>query len=81
MNFSLIIALSLILGLPQQDPVIESAFIHPEKVQEAKNYCLEKDLNHQIAIFIDMTIHSGKKRFFLYFLSFKKIIFFYFLFA
>ncbi|WP_051568420.1 murein L,D-transpeptidase catalytic domain-containing protein [Crocinitomix catalasitica] len=66
MNFSLFIAITIILALPKNETEVDVYGINPEKVQEAKNYCIEKELNTQKAIFIDMTIHSGKKRLFLY---------------
>lgn len=39
------------------------------KAVESYNYCLEKDLNTDLCILIDMKIHSGKFRFFVW--SFK----------
>ena len=37
-----------------------------EKATEAKSYCEEKGLNTSYCILIDFSIHSGKKRLFLY---------------
>jgi hypothetical protein len=44
--------------------------IAQEKLNEAKAYCAEKGMNTEYAIFLDMGIHSGKKRFFVW--SFKE---------
>lgn len=40
------------------------------KAEEAFNYCQSKNMNEDICILIDMSIHSGRKRFFLW--DFKK---------
>lgn len=37
-----------------------------EKAAEAKKYCLENNMNTDFCILIDMNMHSGKNRFFVY---------------
>ena len=37
-----------------------------EKAKEAKSYCVKNKMNTEYAILIDMSIHSGKTRFFVY---------------
>ncbi|MCB0402644.1 MAG: murein L,D-transpeptidase catalytic domain family protein [Flavobacteriales bacterium] len=37
-----------------------------EKAVEAKAYCEQNNLNTSVCILVDMTIHSGKERFFLW---------------
>ncbi len=45
-----------------------------QKAKEAKLYCQNNDMNTDVCILIDMKIHSGKKRFFLWDLKGDSII-------
>jgi len=44
-----------------------------DKGIEAKTYCKENDFNQSFCILIDMSIHSGKKRFYVYDFKQKKV--------
>ena len=57
--------------IPEIDssPVIDSS-----KIQEAISFCKKQKLDSTLAFFADMSIHSGKKRFFAFDLRKKKIL-------
>jgi hypothetical protein len=44
------------------------------KMKDAKAFCKQKGMNEEMALFIDMSIHSGKKRIFLVDLKTDKIL-------
>ena len=67
------IFLTLVAGCKKQavkEPEIPIEEIVTAKAVEALNYCKAKKMNEDFCILIDMGIHSGKKRFFVY--DFKK---------
>jgi hypothetical protein len=51
-----------------------SELISKSKLEEARMFCRKQKLDTTVAIFIDMSIHSGKKRFFVVDLVKSKII-------
>lgn len=49
---------------PKPLSTITSEVIPKSKLEEARMFCKKQNLDTTLAIFIDMSIHSGKKRFF-----------------
>ncbi|MFN6944984.1 MAG: murein L,D-transpeptidase catalytic domain-containing protein [Cytophagaceae bacterium] len=64
----------LLTSFFQNSPDKKSSFVDTEKLLEAKAFCEKRNLDTTLAIFIDMGIHSGKYRFFIYDLQNEKIL-------
>ena len=69
--FSIILVMLFFLGLASKNDTPNSIKM---KGIEAANYCKEHSLNTEFCILIDMNIHSGKKRLFIYQFSNHSII-------
>lgn len=52
----------------------KSALIDEAVIKEAKAYCEKNNFNNDLFVFIDMKIHSGKNRFYVWDFNSKKII-------
>ena len=70
LTFILIILMSFISG-SCKDQTKDNKLNN--KIIEAEKYCNENDFNQDFCILIDMSIHSGKKRFYVYNFKLKKV--------
>ena len=64
-RFSLIIVLTLIIGCTSKAEVKTLSRLK-SKAKLAKAYCENNNMNLDVCILVDMKIHSGRKRFFLW---------------
>lgn len=71
---SLLFALLFLISCTQSSAQEATGALPKEKISELKNYIKNKDYNHNLAIFINFKIHSGKYRYFVYDLKNDKII-------
>jgi hypothetical protein len=70
-DFLLLFFVFLFVGC---SPKRKSPLVSDTKVSEALRYAKSHNLSTSVCVFIDMRIHSGKKRLFLYDLQHKKIL-------
>jgi hypothetical protein len=66
-NMILLLCLSTFISCAENSPSVTKNIKvdYTDKFQEAKKYCIDNGLNTDFFLMADMSIHSGKKRFFL----------------
>lgn len=71
LSFGIVATMSFIAGPSKSKTKIEKKLL--SKGNEAERYCNENDFNQDFCILIDMSVHSGKKRFYIYDFKQKKV--------
>jgi hypothetical protein len=66
--FKYFVPILLVVGIVacSSKPSVKTTVRLKTKAAQAKVYCKENNLNTNMCVLVDMTIHSGKKRLFLY---------------
>lgn len=70
LTFIIIVLISFITGLSISQ--VKDNKLN-NKIIEAEKYCIDNNFNQDLCILIDMSIHSGKKRFYIYDFKQKKV--------